>query len=178
MTPKRSPEKSSCSFGFCPDYLDLPPPPPNLDNLYHFLERQCAKKFGQGSPPPSPSPNRPNQYSLRKVDKQFGQGPPPLNLDKIQKKSYFFSGNRPLHIRSYYITSRVSSLRSQTLARYITFCCGIEMVFLRCGPISFIRSAKVGSLSVQVKMATKVRCVFAIFATNASFLRAISNFQI
>ena len=26
------------------------PPPPNLDNLYYFFERQCAKKFGQGSP--------------------------------------------------------------------------------------------------------------------------------
>ena len=30
------PKKRSCSFGFCPNYLD-PPPPPNLDNLYHFF---------------------------------------------------------------------------------------------------------------------------------------------
>ena len=29
--------KNCCSFGFCPNYL---PPPPNLDNLYHFFERQ------------------------------------------------------------------------------------------------------------------------------------------
>ena len=29
-------EKSSCSFGFCPNDLDPPlPPPPKLDNLYH-----------------------------------------------------------------------------------------------------------------------------------------------
>ena len=28
-------KKSSCSFGFCQNYLD--PPPPNLDNLYDFF---------------------------------------------------------------------------------------------------------------------------------------------
>ena len=60
-----------------------------------FFERQCAKKFGQGSPPPSPSPNWPNIYSLWKVDKKFGQGPPPPQLDKIQKNSYFFRETFP-----------------------------------------------------------------------------------
>ena len=86
-------KKSSCSFGFCPNYLD--PPPPNLDNLYHFFERQCAKKFGQGSPPPSPSPNWPNIYSLWKVDKNFGQGPPPLIWTNWIEQ-LFFSGDPPL----------------------------------------------------------------------------------
>ena len=137
------------------------------------------KNLGRGLPL-LPHPQIDPIYSVcEKWTENLGRALPPLpHLDKIQKKSYFFSGNRPLHIRSYYITSRVSSLRSQTLARYITFCCGIEMVFLRCGPISFIRSAKIGSLSVRVKMATKVRCVFAIFATNASSLRVIVNLQI
>ena len=43
-----------------------------------------------------------------------------------------------------------------------------------------IRVAEVGSLSARAKMATKVfvRRVFAIFATNASFLRVIANLQI
>ena len=42
------------------------------------------------------------------------------------------------------------------------------------------RMAEVGSLSARAKMATKVfvRRVFAIFATNASFLRVIANLQI
>ena len=31
----RHPEKSWCSFGFCPNYL--PPPSPNFDNLYNFF---------------------------------------------------------------------------------------------------------------------------------------------
>ena len=33
-------KKNCCSFGFCPNYLPPRPPPPNLDNLYHFFERQ------------------------------------------------------------------------------------------------------------------------------------------
>ena len=42
------------------------------------------------------------------------------------------------------------------------------------------RVAEVGSLSARVKMATKVfvRCIFAIFATNASLLRVIANVKI
>ena len=42
------------------------------------------------------------------------------------------------------------------------------------------RVAEVGSLSARAKMATTifVRRVFAIFATNASFLRAIANLQL
>ena len=42
-------------------------------------------------------------------------------------------------------------------------------------PLTPFRMAEVGSLLARVKMATKV---FAIFATNASFLRIISNFRI
>ena len=40
-----------------------------------------------------------------------------------------------------------------------------------------VRVAEVGSLSAEVKMATKVfvRRVYAIFATDSSFLRAIAN---
>ena len=30
-------EKKMFSFGHCPNYLSLPPPPPNLGNLYHFF---------------------------------------------------------------------------------------------------------------------------------------------
>ena len=30
-------KKSSCSFGFCPNYLFPTSPPHNLDNLYHFF---------------------------------------------------------------------------------------------------------------------------------------------
>ena len=39
------------------------------------------------------------------------------------------------------------------------------------------RVAEVGSLSARTKMATKVfaRRIFAIFATNASFLRIVAN---
>ena len=34
--------------------------------------------------------------TFEKVPKNlFGQGPPPPHLDKIQKNSYFFSGDRP-----------------------------------------------------------------------------------
>ena len=42
------------------------------------------------------------------------------------------------------------------------------------------RVAEAGSLSAKAKMATKVfvRRVFAIFATNESFLRIIANLQI
>ena len=43
------PKKSSCTFGFCPNYLDPPPSPPlNLDNLYHFFERQ-KRRFNRHS---------------------------------------------------------------------------------------------------------------------------------
>ena len=54
------PKKSSCSFGFCPNYLNPHPLPPplNLDNLYHFFfNANVPKNLGMGSPPPSPSPN-------------------------------------------------------------------------------------------------------------------------
>ena len=72
----RSPEKISCSFGFCPNYLD--PHSPKFGQLLPLFYCQCAKKIGQGSPPPSPSLNWPNMYSLWKVDKKIkshSQGP-------------------------------------------------------------------------------------------------------
>ena len=38
------------------------------------------------------------------MDKKIGQGPPPPpHLDKIQKNSYFFSGDRPLDINIFII---------------------------------------------------------------------------
>ena len=56
------PKKSSCSFGFCPNYLDPPPP---LSLIWRTCTNyQCAKKIGQGSPPPSPSPNWPNIWVI------------------------------------------------------------------------------------------------------------------
>ena len=48
-----SPEKSSCSFGFCSSTPN-PPPPPNLDNLYHFfLTPMCPKIWAGVSPFPN-----------------------------------------------------------------------------------------------------------------------------
>ena len=72
---KVSRKKSSCSFGFCPNYLN--PPPPNLDNLYHFFERQCAKKFGQGSPLPPHTQIDPIYTVCEKWTKNFNTALPP-----------------------------------------------------------------------------------------------------
>ena len=47
----RSPKKSSCSFGVCPNYLDPPDPPPNLDNLYHFFLMPMCQKIWAGVSP-------------------------------------------------------------------------------------------------------------------------------
>ena len=46
--------------------------------------------------------------------------------------------------------------------------------------IDLNKVAEVGSLSVRAKMAMKIFVgrIFAIFATNASFLRVITNLQI
>ena len=58
-------KKSSCSFGFCPNYLDPAPPLPQIwTTCTTFFERQCAKKFGQGSTPPPPHPQIDPIYSL------------------------------------------------------------------------------------------------------------------
>ena len=46
------PKKSSCSFGFCPNSLD--PPPPNLDNLYHFFWTPKCQKIWAGVNPSLP----------------------------------------------------------------------------------------------------------------------------
>ena len=43
------PKKSRCSFGFCPKYLD--PLPLIWTTCTTCVERQCAKKIGQGPPP-------------------------------------------------------------------------------------------------------------------------------
>ena len=51
-------KKSSCSFGFCPNYLD-PPLPLIWTTCTTFLNVNVPKKNGQGSPPSSPSPNWP-----------------------------------------------------------------------------------------------------------------------
>ena len=65
----------------------LPPPPPNLDNLYHFFERQCAKKFGQGSPLPPHTQIDPIYTVCEKWTKNLGRAlplpPPPPNLDNL-----------------------------------------------------------------------------------------------
>ena len=84
-------KKCNCYFGFCPNYLD-PPPPPNLDNLYHFFwTPMCQKNLG-GSPPPQIDPI----YTVcEKWTKHLGRALPPPHLDKIQKKSSFFRETFP-----------------------------------------------------------------------------------
>ena len=80
-------KKSSCSFGFCPNYLD--PPSPNLDNLYHFFWTPMCQKIWAGVSPSLPIPKLTEYIQFVKSGQKIWAGPSPPHLDKIQKNSYF-----------------------------------------------------------------------------------------
>ena len=75
-------KKSSCSFGFCPNYLD--PPSPKYGQLIPlFLYSNVPKKFGRGVPLP-PHPQIDPLYTVcEKRTKNLGRAlPSPPHLDK------------------------------------------------------------------------------------------------
>ena len=87
-------KKSSCSFGFCPNYLD--PPPPNLDNLYHFFfNASVPKNLGRGLPLP-PHPQIDPIYTVcEKWTKKLGRAPPPIIWTKSKRTATFFRETFP-----------------------------------------------------------------------------------
>ena len=86
----RSPEKSSCSFGFCPNYLD-PTPLPNLDNLYHFFWTPMCQTIWAGVSPSLPIPKLTQYMQFGKSGKRFWTGPsPPPSFGQNSKERLFF----------------------------------------------------------------------------------------
>ena len=82
MTPKRSPEKSSCSFGVCPNYLDPPPLLPLIwTTCTTFIDRQCAK---------IPIPQLTQYIQFVKSGPKIWAGPsPPLIWTKSKRTATF-----------------------------------------------------------------------------------------
>ena len=79
------------------------PPPQNLDNLYHFFLTPTCQKFLAGvTVPLPPHPQIDPLYTVcEKLTKNLGRAlPSPPHLDKIQKNSFFFSGDLPLAVQS------------------------------------------------------------------------------
>ena len=72
------------------------PPSPQFGQLVPlFLNANVPKKLGRGLPLP-PHPQIDPIYTVcEKWTKILGRALPPPHLDKIQKNSYFFSGDRP-----------------------------------------------------------------------------------
>ena len=81
-------KKSSCSFGFCPNYLD---PPPNLDNLYHFFWMPMCQKNWAGVSPSLPIPKLTQYIEFVKSGQKNWAGPPsPLLIWTKSKKTAIF----------------------------------------------------------------------------------------
>ena len=88
-------EKNSCSFGFRPNYLD-PPPPPNLDNLYHFFWTPMCQKIWAGVSPSLPIPKLTQYIQFVKSGQKIWAGPsPPLNWTKSKRTATFFGRPSP-----------------------------------------------------------------------------------
>ena len=87
----------SCSFGFCQNYLDPNTPPPNLDNLYHFLNTNVPKNLGRGLPLP-PSPQIDPIYTVcEKWTKNLGRALPP-SFGQNPKEQLLFFGRPSLRL--------------------------------------------------------------------------------
>ena len=96
MSKGRFPEKSSCSFGFCPNYLDRPPPPPLIwTTCTIFLNANVPKNLGRGLPFLPHAQIDQIHIVCEKWTKNLGRALPPPQLDKIQKNSYFFRETFP-----------------------------------------------------------------------------------
>ena len=83
-------EKVAVIFLFCPNYLDppIPPFPPIWTTCTTFFERQCAKKFGQGSP-------HPQYIQFVKSGQKIWAGPSPPLIGQNPKEQLLFSGDLP-----------------------------------------------------------------------------------
>ena len=104
------------SFGHCPNYL--PPPTPNLRNLYHFIwtskmnvSDNCGHNFGtfddygvkndqKVSNDMIFMPKYKGKLGWKKGLKKFGQGPPPP-FRAMPGRRHFFSGGLPFILHSY-----------------------------------------------------------------------------
>ena len=86
------PKKSSCSFEFCPNYLD--PFPLIWTTCTIFFNTNVAKNLGRGLPLPPPPQIDPIYTVCEKWTKNLGRAPPP-HLDKIQESSNFFCESVP-----------------------------------------------------------------------------------
>ena len=89
-------KKSSWSFGFCPNYLDPPPLPPNLDNLYHFFLTSICQKIWAGVSPSLPIPKLTQYIQFVKSGQKIWAGPShPLILTKSKRTANFFRETFP-----------------------------------------------------------------------------------
>ena len=88
----RFPEKSSCSFGFCSNYLD---PPPNLYNFYHFFKMPMCQKISAEVSPSLPIPKLTQYIQFKKSGQKIWAGPPLPHLDKAIRTATFFRETFP-----------------------------------------------------------------------------------
>ena len=66
------------------------PPPPNLDNLYHFFSMPMCQKNWAGVSPSLPIPKLTQYIQFVKSGQNLGQGPPPLIWTKSKRTAIFF----------------------------------------------------------------------------------------
>ena len=84
-------KKSSCSFGFCPNYLDPPLPSPKFGQLLPlFLNANVRKKIWAGVPPSHPHPQIDPNIQFVKNGHKFGQAPPPSFGQNPKERLLFF----------------------------------------------------------------------------------------
>ena len=105
-------KKSSCFFGFCPNYLDLPPFPKFGQNVLLFLNANVPKNLGRGLSLPLLPQIDPIYTVCKKWTKNLGS-PPPIIWTKSKRTATFFHETFP------YCSNRCFCRRWQGLANLL-----------------------------------------------------------
>ena len=107
-----------------------------------------------------------------------------LSIILKQAKKDKISGKKVLEVRVVRLTfepSHVFFFKQPGMDRYLNRArqklLRFDNIFFMMNSYNKARLAEVGSLSARAKMLKIAMLVFAIFATNASFLRVITNLQ-